>query len=310
MIEKIAEKLRSKSAQRDGFTLIEVILSITVLSLVSIALLEMFTVSTKTNVEAGILDKAKSLCVEASEEYKADPTEESQYLQDFPEHINDHTSGKTTYTKYFDRKWAETTEADAEYILEIVSEKAESEPMSTGYYPQTAVLDPVHSGEPAKIVAENFLEITLEREDDDETLEREDDDETKCKLTIRSTAYEIKSSNIIFSDTTVAGMKTALIPIHLDCSGISGEIEITVENLADQLTYMGNDYEAVADIYLCDIGEGGEVHVNASAGIVTENIISTVSQRIVKYNADIRVKEKSSGRLIAETSVEKYWVEN
>lgn len=301
MIEKIAEKLRSKSAQRDGFTLIEVILSITVLSLVSIALLEMFTVSTKTNVEAGILDKAKSLCVEASEEYKADPTEESQYLQDFPEHINDHTSGKTTYTKYFDRKWAETTEADAEYILEIVSEKAESEPMSTSYYPQTAVLDPVHSGEPAKIVAEDFLEITLEREDDDET---------KCKLTIRSTAYEIKSSNIIFSDTTVAGMKTALIPIHLDCSGISGEIEITVENLADQLTYMGNDYEAVADIYLCDIGEGGEVHVNASAGIVTENIISTVSQRIVKYNADIRVKEKSSGRLIAETSVEKYWVEN
>lgn len=300
MIEKIAEKLRSKSAQRDGFTLIEVILSITVLSLVSIALLEMFTVSTKTNVEAGILDKAKSLCVEASEEYKADPTEESQYLQDFPEHINDHTSGKTTYTKYFDRKWAETTEADAEYILEIVSEKAESEPMSTSYYPQTAVLDPVHSGEPAKIVAEDFLEITLELDEDD----------SECRLTINSVSYEIDSGKIIFSDTAVAGMKTALIPIHLDCSGISGEIEITVENLADQLTYMGNDYEAVADIYLCDIDEGGKVNVKASAGIVTENIISTVSQRIVKYNADIRVKEKSSGRLIAETSVEKYWVEN
>jgi prepilin-type N-terminal cleavage/methylation domain-containing protein len=300
MIEKIAEKLRSKSAQRDGFTLIEVILSITVLSLVSIALLEMFTVSTKTNVEAGILDKAKSLCVEASEEYKADPTEESQYLQDFPEHINDHTSGKTTYTKYFDRKWAETTEADAEYILEIVSEKAEAEPMSTGYYPQTAVLDPIYIGQPVIIDAEDFLTIKLELDEDD----------SECRLTINSVSYEIDSGKIIFSDTAVAGMKTALIPIHLDCSGISGEIEITVENLADQLTYMGNDYEAVADIYLCDIGEGGEVHVNASAGIVTENIISTVSQRIVKYNADIRVKEKSSGRLIAETSVEKYWVEN
>ena len=299
MIKKIVEKLKSKSAQRDGFTLIEVILSIAALSLVSLALLEMFTVSTRTNAEAGILDKAKSLCVEAGEEFKADPTEESQYLQDFIKY-EDYVAGKTIYTKYFDRKWSGTTEAHAEYELEIVTEKAEAEPMSTGYYPQTAVLDPIYIGQPVIIDAEDFLTIKLELDEDD----------SECRLTINSVSYEIDSGKIIFSDTAVAGMKTALIPIHLDCSGISGEIEITVENLADQLTYMGNDYEAVADIYLCDIGEGGEVHVNASAGIVTENSIITESRRIVKYNADIRVKEKSSGRLIAETSVEKYWVEN
>ena len=70
---RLMKKLKAKAAQSSGFTLIEVIFAIIVLSIVSITLLEMFTVSTKTNAAAGVLDKARSLCVEASEEFRANP---------------------------------------------------------------------------------------------------------------------------------------------------------------------------------------------------------------------------------------------
>ena len=135
---RLMKKLKAKAAQSSGFTLIEVIFAIIVLSIVSITLLEMFTVSTKTNAAAGVLDKARSLCVEASEEFRANPVGpdpldlsdrgESAYLGGFEPSTGE--SGEIIYTKYYDRHWAETDdESKAEYFLEIIVTKTELDPI-------------------------------------------------------------------------------------------------------------------------------------------------------------------------------------
>ncbi len=306
MIASLIKRIRSQSAQNKGFTLIEVITSIAVLSLVSVALLEMFTVSTRTNMQANEMDKAKSICVEACEEYKANPVHPDPldlavgglYLRTFS---SIYGPGVTTYTKYFDRRWNSVAEAQALYKLEIVSARNEAAPIPTSYYPQTAVRELV-TGNAAIIPVTSSTTIQLDLVG------------SNCELTIDSDVYRLAEDSIIYSDASGAFAKTALIPIHLDCSVITNNevIIITVENSIGQLTKDGEDYEAIADIYLCDIDDSGsrDAVIAASAGVSTENKISTALQNIVKYNADIKVSTKNSGQVIAEASAEKYWVEN
>lgn len=299
MMANFVKKLKTRTMQNDGFTLIEVILSIAVLSLVSIALLEMFTVSTRTNVQANEMDKAKSLCVEASEEYKADPVG-SNYLKGF--HISTSASGVTTYTKYFDGNWAETAADEAVYVLEIVSEKDAEKTLPTSYYPANAVKSRI-TGEYTAIEVKSNKTIWLEP-----------DGASDCTLSDDSDIYNIDTGRIIYSDSAVARGKTAYIPIHLDCSEITDNAVITirVENKIEQLEKDGEYYEAIADIYLCDVDdrEMRDARVETVTGITTENKISTTMQRMVKYNADISVKVKSDGHTLAESRVEKYWVDN
>ena len=116
----------------------------------------------------------------------------------------------------------------------------------------------------------------------------------------------------MYSDASVAAARTAMIPIHLDCSGIDANTEITVINEAGSLTKDGDDaeYEAIADIYLCDVDEGVKVTVYTVKGVATSNSVSTREQKITRYSADIRVKETDSGRTIAQTGAETTLVRN
>jgi len=303
---KLIKRIKTGVSRNDGFTLIEVVFSIIVLSLVSITLLEMFTVSTKTNVEAGVLDKAKSLCVEASEEYKADPVGpdpadpaddgESAYLRGFK--ASSGVPGKITYTKYFNRRWEETGEGQAEYVLEIVSEETLADTIPASYYPAPAVRDRA-SGFPASIEVRTNETIRLARVG-----------LSGCELTIDTNTYDIDTDGIILTDADVAVAKTALIPIHLDCRNVTGNIGVKVINGIGQLIIDGDIYEAIADIYLCDVPEGKNVTVNVTRGVATSNEVSTAVQEIVRYDAAISVKERSSGRTIAESSVETFLVKN
>jgi len=300
----LMKKLRAKAMQNGGFTLVEVIFSIIVLAIVSVTLLNMFTVSTKTNVEAGVLDKAKSLCVEASEEFRAnpdgpnplDPSDpgSSEYLRRFKASAGEFD--ETIYMKYFNKRWEEEPdESQAEYLLEIVASETGSETIPVSYYPDSAVS---LSGVSGAIIISSGTTLKLEKVG-----------ESACRLVVEPNSYEIMPGKIIYSDASVATAKTAMIPIHLDCSGIDVDTEISVINEIGSLTKDGEEYEAIADIYICDSDEA-EVTVKVLKGVATSNNISTKELKITRYIADISVKEKNSGRIIARTTVETSMVSN
>mgnify|MGYP000986005314 CR=1 FL=1 len=313
---RLMKKLKAKAAQSSGFTLIEVIFAIIVLSIVSITLLEMFTVSTKTNAAAGVLDKARSLCVEASEEFRANPVGpnpldpsdpgSSEYLRRFKASAGD--SDETIYIKYFNKRWEEEPdESQAEYLLEIIVTKTELDPIPVSYYPESAVILP-ETGRTGAVKVNNGVTVRLVSEEDGD----EYDSEPHCKLVVGSNKYNIDTTAIIFPDASVAAAKTAMIPIHLDCSSIDVDTEISVINEIGSLTKDGEEeeYEAIADIYLCDVDEGVKVTVYTVKGVATSNSVSTREQKITRYSADISVKEKDSGHVIAHTRTETSLVTN
>ena len=312
----LMKKLRAKAVQNSGFTLIEVIFSIIVLSIVSITLLEMFTVSTKTNAAAGVLDKARSLCVEASEEFRANPVGpnsldpsdvgSNEYLQGFKASAGEFDETiYMKYMKYFNKRWEEEPdESQAAYVLEIIVTKTELDPIPVSYYPESAVILP-ETGRTGAVKVDNGVTVRLVSEEDGD----EYDSEPQCKLVVGSNKYNIDTTAIIFPDASVAAAKTAMIPIHLDCSGINVDTEISVINEIGSLTKDGEEYEAIADIYICDSDEA-EVTVKVLKGVATSNNISTKELEITRYIADISVKEKNSGRIIARTTVETSMVSN
>jgi|GEM_PF-1815439 len=314
--ERFMKIPRAIASQNGGFTLVEVIFSIIVLAIVSVTLLDMFTVSTKTNAAAGVLDKARSLCVEASEEFRANPVGpnpldpsdvgSNEYLQGFKASAGE--SDETIYMKYFNKRWEEEPdESQAEYLLEIVASETGSETIPVSYYPESAVILP-ETGRTGAVKVNNGVTVRLVSEEDGD----EYDSEPHCKLFVGSNEYNIDTTAIIFPDASVAAAKTAMIPIHLDCSGIDVDTEISVINEAGSLTKDGDDaeYEAIADIYLCDVDEGVKVTVYTVKGVATSNSVSTREQKITRYIADISVKEKNSGRIIARTTVETSMVRN
>lgn len=316
---RLMKKLKAKAAQSSGFTLIEVIFAIIVLSIVSITLLEMFTVSTKTNAAAGVLDKARSLCVEASEEFRANPVGpdpldpsdvgSNEYLQGFKASAGEFDETiYMKYMKYFNKRWEEEPdESQAAYVLEIAAKEGETINIPVSYYPESAVILPETSRTGAVKVNKGVTVRLVSEKDGDEY-----DSEPQCKLVIGSNEYNIDTTAIIFPDASVAAAKTAMIPIHLDCSSIvpGMMIKIYVINEIGNLSMDGEDYEAIADIYLCDVDEEAEVTVFALKGVATSNSVSSRELRITRYSADISVKEKDSEHVIAHTRTETSLVTN
>src|SRR5690606_16076706 len=170
--------------------------------------------------------------------------------------------GETIYTKHYDRYWSETRdESQAAYVLEIAAKEGETINIPVSYYPESAVS---LSGRPGAVTVSSGTTVRLKKAG-----------ESGCRLVIEPNSYEILQDKIMYSDASVAAAKTAMIPIHLDCSGIDVDTEISVINEIGSLTKDGDEYEAIADIYLCDVDEGVKVTVYTVKGVATSNSVST-----------------------------------
>ncbi len=284
---KLVWKEKSKKNSKDnGFTLIEVIVSIALLASLSVVLLQMFTVSGKTNRSAYELDTANALCIKAAEMYKDDPRDgkddSGTYLIE-TEFTRTVSGSKIIYTKNIDSR----------FQLEIESTNGGSTTMPISYYP-----DPAYTYE----VPQNSTNIDI-------VLDL--DPSNKVNIVVESSPGEI-DSNIIFSESGMP--KTAMIPIHLDFSkNDKTPVTVNVENnigLLPKGLDLSDLYEAIADIYLCDTKESNNVSVVPVSGMSTENKITKKVQRITKYSGEIRIKRLSDGAVLAENSVEDYWVGN
>lgn len=275
----------SKKTKKDnGFTLVEVIVSIALLASLSVVLLQMFTVSSKTNRSAYELDTANALCVEASEKYKDDPrdgtSDSGTYLigSEFTRYVS---GSKITYTKSIDSR----------FLLEIESTKGSTTEMPISYYPAPAFVFTVPQTSTNIDIVLDLNLIT-----------------NKIDIEVEGTSGII-DSNIIFSEPGMP--KTAMIPIHLDFSGNDySPVTVDVENNIGLLLKDSDLYEAIADIYLCDTKETNDVSVVPVIGMSTENKITKKVQRITNYSGIIRVIRLSDSTVLAQNSVEEYWVGN
>jgi prepilin-type N-terminal cleavage/methylation domain-containing protein len=290
-MDDIISSFKKLKKSTGGFTLAEVVVSIAILSIISVALLQMFTVSAGTNYSAYNIDKAKDLCVGACENIKADPTSDSIFLSGFYATLD--APGVTTFTKYYDRQWNETATGTGEYMLQIVTTKTDYAPQPISYYPPPA--------------AEYEATVSL-----DITLKRDPSDLDSCLVNFSGTSVSFDKSKIIYMDSALFDSKTALIPIHIKCNNIGHGVILSanVYNKVGFLLHNGNVYEAIADIYLCDIPETSDMSIVASEGISTENKISTLQQQISRYNTDVQVIRVNDSHILAHYSAEKYWVEN
>lgn len=271
-----------KNKENNGFTLVEVIVSIALLATLSVVLLQMFTVSSRTNRSAYELDTANAICVKAAEVYKGDPrdgADSGTYLVS-PEFTPTVIGSEITYTK----------DIDSRFRLEIKSTKGSTTQMPISYYPAPAY--------EYEIPDWSNIDLILEW----------DSINSDIDIVIAGSPGDI-DSNIIFSEPGMT--KTAVIPIHLDCSNNTQDnVFINVDNRIGLLPDGSDLYQAIADIYLCDINEGKEVDVVPVAGMSTENEISKKVQRITKYSGVIRVIRISDGAVLAQNTVEEYWVGN
>lgn len=279
--------------KNNGFTLIEVLMSVAVISIVSVALLQMFSVSIKTNRSAYKMDKANALCVETAELFKGNPAPEPSSMVYF--RLTPKEDG-TVYTQYLDAQWSNPN-PDRNPLLSQVYElkadvtcvKAADTAMSVGYYPEAAF--------EANLTGEVNLSMTRLGSAD-------------CEINIGGAVYSVEESKIIFTGAT------AMVPIHLHCEMLEETpVHVNVTNRAGTLTYdhAGSEpaeVDVIADIYLCDIPDEINVQVEAEEGISTENRITTKAQVPVEYTALITVTRISDGLVMAQNMVEKYWVES
>ena len=92
---------KSKQLKSDaGFTLIELMIAFTILSLVVGSLFQIFFVSTKNNEKAYEFDMANNLAITAMEHFKAEPALYDEYMLDSsPE--------SSRVFKYYDKEWQE-----------------------------------------------------------------------------------------------------------------------------------------------------------------------------------------------------------
>lgn len=111
-----------KSKKRNGFSLVEIILSVVVLSIVSIYIIKMFILSAEVNEKALILDKS----VEISE-----VTMQRVSKKGLNDYIKSYYPAKTSeqgvFKLYYDSEWAESGLVDAKYLLSVHEETFEGE---------------------------------------------------------------------------------------------------------------------------------------------------------------------------------------
>ena len=94
---------RMSGKSEKGFTLLEVIMSVAVVSIVSVFILEMFVVSGRVNKKAFETDNASMICMGTVEAFKSGTAPDGGYRE-----------------AYYDGDWkTAAAAADAEYILKI-----------------------------------------------------------------------------------------------------------------------------------------------------------------------------------------------
>lgn len=293
--------LGTKIRKNDGFTLIEVIVSIAILAIISVALMQMFAVSARSNGKTYAMDKANALCTETAEHFKADPgfpgAAESGFTQ-----ASSETGTGTVYTRYLNRDFVYTAgpgpAGDSVYRLDVKVTTTSAITTTAFYYPDAAYVCTLQSSE---------TNITLES--------------TGSALAINVNGFSnvIDPGKIIYRSGTSASTGAsitagdALIPIQLYLSSSatsSPEVNIinkvkTVANAADE-----KEYKAVADIYLCDVPPETTVKVKAAEGVVARQSspVSTADSENIMYTAAIKITKLSDASVLAENYAEKYWV--
>jgi|LSQX01.1.fsa_nt_gb prepilin-type N-terminal cleavage/methylation domain-containing protein len=292
-----------KIRNENGFTLIEVVVSIALLAAVSVSLLQMFTVSSRTNRIAYELDSANALCVKATEMYKGDPRhgdDDGTYLNTGFD-VENPEIDKYVYTQFYDSLF-QNPPFDAKYKLEITSIKGNTRTMPISFYPDAAYEEVIPNASTVDVI------LTW------------DSINNEVDITIASSSGSISATDtsIIYSSNPVTNSKTAMIPIHLDCSNIQispANATIKVRNDIGRIPLdngMGviEEYEAIADIYLCDIQEGETVDIGIVSGMSTQSRITKKNQTITEYSGIIRVMRSSDNSLLAENCAEKFWFGN
>ncbi|HEX2947244.1 MAG TPA: prepilin-type N-terminal cleavage/methylation domain-containing protein [Clostridia bacterium] len=286
----------TKIRKTEGFTLIEVIVSIAILSIISVAIVQMFTVSARVNNKAYVLDKANALCTETAERFKADPgfpgAEGSGFTQ-AP------TESGTVY-RYLDRDFNYTdgpAPADGSgYRLDVTVTTSSAVATQAFNYPDAA------------------YEYKLTNQETNLTL-----GSAGPMLAVCINGFEINQGKIIFNDSMSASTGAAvtagnaLIPIRLYWS-TSATSSASV-NIANEVKTVlnpdnGKEYMVVADIYLCDVPSGVTITVNAVEGVVArqEKPVNTGESQNIIYKAEIKIVKLSDDSVIAENTVKKYWV--
>ena len=265
-----------------GFTLVEVLTSFAVLAIISVALLQMFVVSTKTNGIAYNTDKANALCTDMAESFKSDP--------DFvnpPQPVNGFTSTTTTggilYTKYYSRDWKPCAPSGAEFSLTItVSTTSAIGITEESYHPQF-----VKTGELSAAPLQ-YLEIT-----------------SAGAVSLDGFLLNGGPGAILYDAATT----TASMAIKIGCSTVSSGASITlnVNNRADAaiLGYPAST-KIIADIYLCDIPPSRvSINLEPKTGYSSENRISTQKTETLDYKAVIDITRCSDNTLLADNTVNK-----
>lgn len=111
-----------KNKRQKGFSLVEIILSVAVLSIVSVYIIKMFILSAEVNEKAVVLDKS----VEVSEIAMQRVSQEglNDYIKTY---YPAKTSEQGVFKIYFDDTWKDTQLVDAHYLMSIQEETLDNE---------------------------------------------------------------------------------------------------------------------------------------------------------------------------------------
>lgn len=294
------KRMLEKRKKKSGFTLVEVLTSIAILSIVSVALLRAFTVSVSINRIAREMDSAKALAIDTAERYRADPYNGPGYSGYLSTYNDTEVSGKYIlyYNVNFDKTKAWKTRINPGDPEEAAKGVSAYKVTITPAAVSTTTIDEYYYPAPAfNVVNTGAIEIELIKTD-----------VSRCAIN-GTPPIENVWGTIKFSD---AG-RTAMIPIHVDCSGITSDSVIKVKNLVGTLQDpFGTDMTAVADIYLINIPKDPvayDVEVVAEEGICTSNEVTDNTFEMIDYNATIEVERLSDNRILAQYNVSKYWIE-
>jgi prepilin-type N-terminal cleavage/methylation domain-containing protein len=289
----------TKIRKPEGFTLIEVIVAIAILSIISVALMQMFAVSARSNGKTYAMDKANALCTETAEHFKADPGFPGAAESGFNKLPPSETVTGTVYTRYLDRDFVYTEGSvptgDSVHELDVTVTTTPAATTTAFYYPDAAFSYDL-TGD---------INITLNLTG------------SALVVSVGGNDTPVDTGKIIYTADTASSTEasttsgSALIPLHLNCKVmITSSAEVKIENNVKTVLNEGEEYTAVADIYLCDVPPGATVTVKAGEGAVASQSspVSTVGSENIMYTAGIKITKLLDGSVLAENSVEKYWV--
>jgi prepilin-type N-terminal cleavage/methylation domain-containing protein len=258
-----------------GFTLVEVLTSFAVLAIISVALLQMFVVSTKTNSIAYNRDKANALCTDMAESFKQNPDYVNLPAYHFTSTVNT-TTGGILYTKYYSKAWADSGSSADEFRLDIDITTTHAIEMEKSYHPEFIGAGTLQVG------TIHYLDIS-----------------TSGAISLDGFGLNPGTGTIQY------GTGTASIPVGINCSSLTGTANILHVNNRAEMTYSGSAVTAVADVYLCDIPIGASISLHAETGYSNENKISTGKIQTVDYNAVIGIIRRSDNSILARNTVTK-----